>query len=250
VVNMKFFILIFFLVPLISISGQDSVSPASSETILHDINHLRKQHGVLPLENDRPSTTAALLHVRELADRQLLSHWGLDGSRVAERYRISGGTGLKAGENLGAGENSETIINAWMNSQSHRENLLNPEWLSAGVGIIRNPEGRMIVVVVFNNSRWKQNSFNIIDGKVVLDGLLKLMPGYFPETVFLKISDSEVSPVSASRYNKNSLSLEFNFPLPEKWQSDRVAAMEINILENGKLLKTDLILWDIPVNLF
>lgn len=219
---------------------------AAQDAILLELNGIREEYGIPALDSDEASSTAAAVHARDLSERLSLSHWGNDGSRVAERYRRAGGTGLRAGENLGAGDNIKSIIDAWMDSPAHRENILNPDWFSGGTGIVHLPGGRLILVVVFNNSRWQQKEFRIAEQRVYVDGDLSLSPGIFPQSVFLKITGSEITALTAIINKKNSVSLHFDFPLPDKWQPGGVAAMEMNVFENGELRKTDLILQDIP----
>ncbi len=224
--------------PLMLLAAQDS--------ILLELNGIREDYGIPALDLDEASSTAATAHARDLSERLSLSHWGSDGSRVAERYREAGGTGLRAGENLGAGDSIKSIMDAWMDSPTHRENILNPDWFSCGTGVVHLPGGRLILVVVFNNSRWLQKVFRIAEQRVYVDGDLSLFPGVFPQSVFLKIAGSEITAQTATMNEKNSVSLHFNFPLPDTWQPGGVAAMEMNVFENGKMLKTDMFLQDIP----
>ncbi len=44
-----------------------------------------------------------------------------------------------AGENIAQGQRSpETVVDAWMNSQGHRENILNGNFTTIGVGHYQN----------------------------------------------------------------------------------------------------------------
>jgi len=229
------------------LSGQDNSNSAESAWVINELNELRRQYGMCSLAVDMSSADSAIQHARELADRQVLSHWGLDGSRVAERYRRSGGTGLSAGENLGAGDNLKAIITAWMNSPDHRSNILNPKWNSAGSGAVALPGGRVILVVVFNNSRWHQTSFLLEEDQVVIDGNFSLSaPAEIPEAVYLSFGDTDVSPREVSAADGDGLSLRFIFPRPRDWQSGKIASMEMNVFEKGELKKTDLIFQEIP----
>ena len=50
--------------------------------------------------------------------------------------------GMYVGENLAKGYNSpEDVMAGWMASESHRTNLLRPEWLDIGIGIAIAPNG-------------------------------------------------------------------------------------------------------------
>ncbi|MDF1567825.1 MAG: CAP domain-containing protein, partial [Spirochaetaceae bacterium] len=88
---------------LIWVSAASEAYPdQSDDQIINTINEIRVSHGLHYLSEDSAAASAAKEHADELALRHTLSHWGLDGSRVAERYRSAGGTGISAGENLGA----------------------------------------------------------------------------------------------------------------------------------------------------
>ncbi len=219
---------------------------AARDVIISELNEIREEYGIPGLKFDEASGTAASIHARDLSERLTLSHWGADGSRVADRYRLAGGTGLRAGENLGAGDSIKSIIEAWMDSPAHRKNIINPDWFSGGASVVHSPGGRLVIVVVFNNSRWRQRGFRINGNRVLVDGDLSLSPGMFPQAVFLKTADKEINSLTAVINDQNSVSLHFDFPIPDKWQSGEVVAMEMNLFENGKLVKTDLILQDVP----
>jgi uncharacterized protein YkwD len=43
-----------------------------------------------------------------------------------------------AGENIAKGQQSpEDVMNAWMNSDGHRKNILNPDFTEIGVGYVK-----------------------------------------------------------------------------------------------------------------
>lgn len=225
----------------VSTLGAEEVNRQQSLEILGQINKIRQQNGIHELHAESEAMTAASAHARELADRQTLSHWGLDGSRVTERYRILGGTGLKAGENLGAGDSSESIIDAWMQSPGHRSNLLHTDWFSAGVGIVHTGNSRIIIVIVFSNSRWEQSRLNIDDASVTLEGYFNLSQGVFPEEISISVNNIKVIPFDASYFGKQRLFLRFNFPPPSEWERDRIAAIPLSVSESGITSQSDLI---------
>lgn len=57
----------------------------------------------------------------------------------------SGGSGYYAGENLMAGNSAvspETVVAAWMNSEDHRANILNPSFTKLSVGLVFDPSAK------------------------------------------------------------------------------------------------------------
>jgi uncharacterized protein YkwD len=60
---------------------------------------------------------------------------------------------ISIGENLYQGRGyAKDIVNAWLNSPSHRENILDPEWDSIGIGIARS-SNHIVVVQLFCSSK-------------------------------------------------------------------------------------------------
>ena len=239
-------VLLVSLYPYAGIYSQSFSQSSESCHLLEEINRIRVNHGVPAIEADEPSSLAAVKHAEELEERQVLSHRGLDGFRVTQRYRSAGGTGLRAAENLGAGENLESIINGWMNSPSHRDNIMNPEWFYAGAGIVHSGENRIIVVLVFNDSRWKTTVFTSDDNAVTMDGRLKLHPGSVPDMVVLKNAGREIMPETAELNPDNSISIHFVFPEPEEWIPGEDTAFELAVFEKGEYRKTDLFFLRVP----
>jgi hypothetical protein len=236
--------LILLLIATFGLSGIYALDISENQAyqVLSEINKIRADSGLHELQAEMASMKAAGTHARELVERQTLSHWGIDGSRVIERYRIAGGTGLTAGENLGAGDSVTSIIEAWMQSPAHRDNLLRVDWFSAGVGHQQTGSGRIVLVVVFNNSRWEQISRETRDGEVHMEGLFLLSPGTFPENMFITVNGVSISPAAASLAEHNQISIRFQFPEPEEWGSNRIAAVPFSVVERGSVQQTDLIL--------
>lgn len=226
--------------------GAQEVSRQENLKILEQINEIRQQHGVHELRPESAAMTAASAHAGGLAGRQTLSHWGLDGSRVNERYRILGGTGLKAGENLGAGDSAGSIIDAWMQSPDHRDNMLQEEWYGAGVGSVYTDNGRIIVVVVFSNSRLERSSLNMVDDSVFLEGVFRLAPGLFPQDISITVDNIRISPYDAYHSGKQQLIIRFEFPVPSEWKRNRIAAIPLAVTENGISRQSDLFFLSSP----
>jgi len=54
---------------------------------------------------------------------------------MMKKYGISYTT---AGENIAAGQTTpEEVVQAWMNSEGHRANILNPNYTAIGVGYVK-----------------------------------------------------------------------------------------------------------------
>lgn len=102
--------------------------------VLELTNAERARVGLAPLTLNSSLATAAQTHSQNMASQDFFSHTGLDGSSPTDRARIAGYSG-GASENIGVGYTSaEAAVNGWMNSPGHRENILNPDYRSIGIG--------------------------------------------------------------------------------------------------------------------
>ena len=178
----------------------------------------------------------------------ILSHRGLDGTRVNDRYRLAGGTALKNGENLGAGDSIDSIVNAGLDSPAHRNNLLSPDWFHAGAGFYRLEGGRIVLVVVFSDSRWEQTAVSLSGKYLIISGILVLRHGDGPEKINLISGDSVYLPHLAQQISLDEMNVVFHIPKPEKGSKNKISYF-LNLTENQESHFTDLVIVDSPITL-
>jgi uncharacterized protein YkwD len=95
------------------------------DALLAAHNRERAREHIAPLKLSRALCESAAVHVRDMAEHQKLDHKGSDGSTVAERAKKCGYAFGRVGENIANGQKSvEKVMDAWMNSQGHRANIL------------------------------------------------------------------------------------------------------------------------------
>lgn len=88
-------------------------------------NKERAERKLPPLTAEPKLTAAARAHAADMASHKKMAHEGSDGSTPADRVKRQGYTYLRTGENVAAGQTSvEAVMDAWMNSPHHRENIL------------------------------------------------------------------------------------------------------------------------------
>ncbi|MFP5361110.1 MAG: CAP domain-containing protein [Thermoleophilia bacterium] len=88
---------------------------------------------------------AARAKAGDMVDKQYFAHVGPDERDVRDWVAPTGyleGSGAAGlGENLGwasaGGATPLRIVEGWMNSASHRRNILRPEWEDTGLGVVR-----------------------------------------------------------------------------------------------------------------
>ena len=108
------------------------------QEVLDLVNAQRAKYGLTALEmGDDDLTAAAQTRAEEIA--VVNSHVRPDGSKCFTVLKDYGVTDTPTGENAAWGSVSpEEVVNAWMNSEGHRANILNPEARKMSVGYYYN----------------------------------------------------------------------------------------------------------------
>ena len=93
-------------------------------------------------------------HSRNMAEAKFFSHQGSDGSMVDDRAdRMGLGNWSAIGENIaflkGFDNPAEFAVEKWMQSPSHRKNLLGKNWRESAVGVAITPDGTFYFTQVF-----------------------------------------------------------------------------------------------------
>jgi uncharacterized protein YkwD len=118
--------------------------PAMANATLCLLNGERADNGLAPLVPNAKLAVAATAYAQDLVAGSYFSHAGRDGSGVFERIDRTGymprNSGWILGENLAWGTGSlatpGAIMQAWMNSDGHRHNILDPDYREIGIGIV------------------------------------------------------------------------------------------------------------------
>lgn len=114
-----------------------AILPAGAQDtsrVLDLVNGHRAVAGLAPLARVAELDSAALRHSRDMALGNFMSHTGSDGSSAGERIQAAGYDWSSYGENVAAGfATAESVVAAWMNSPSHRDNILGAHFRHLGV---------------------------------------------------------------------------------------------------------------------
>ncbi|MHA6615659.1 CAP domain-containing protein [Pseudonocardia sp. DLS-67] len=111
-----------------------ATSAEDTDTVVALVNQEREEAGCDPVSVESHLTEAAQDHSQDQADMGKMTHTGSDGSRVGERATRAGYEWSKVGENVASGTTSpERVMSLWMNSEAHRENILNCAYEDIGV---------------------------------------------------------------------------------------------------------------------
>ncbi|MGW5334289.1 CAP domain-containing protein [Streptomyces bauhiniae] len=100
------------------------------------VNAERAKAGCSPVALNSTLTKAAQDHSADMATHNTMSHTGSDGSDPGSRITAAGYRWSTYGENVAYGYSTpEQVMDGWMNSPGHRENILNCSYKEIGVGL-------------------------------------------------------------------------------------------------------------------
>lgn len=120
---------------------EDSSDEALEKQILELTNAERKKRGLDELVWNEELAALARAHSADMAKRGFFNHENPDGKTPFDRMKEAKIKYTAAAENIAAGQASpENAMEAWMNSDGHRENILNPGLKELGVGLARGGE--------------------------------------------------------------------------------------------------------------
>lgn len=109
-------------------AGAQQLLAQSEGQFVEEVNIERAAVGADPLIVDVNMTAAARAWTLDMATREVLEHASVITDGVPDGW-------VSAGENVGRGGTISGLMNAFMKSTGHRENLLNPAYTHIGVGV-------------------------------------------------------------------------------------------------------------------
>jgi uncharacterized protein YkwD len=118
------------------------------------LNKKRLEKGLSPLVWSDDLVAVARQHSRNMAEFQFFSHRGLDNKLVSDRADDAGvGRWRAIGENIafnrGFDDPVGKAVELWLDSPSHRRNLLSDTWKESAVGVAVAEDGSYYFTQVF-----------------------------------------------------------------------------------------------------
>lgn len=121
-------------------SGGASLDSIEAE-FLNLINAHRQENGLAPLANNSTLNVSSDGHSLDMAENAYFSHTSQDGSSPFDRMADAGYSCGTMGENIAAGQSSaQQVFEGWLNSPGHNANMLNPSFVSIGIGLVQSPD--------------------------------------------------------------------------------------------------------------
>jgi len=124
-----------------------------NKQVIEITNSKRLENKLPQLKENKLLNLAAESRIKDMFDNNYWDHVSPDGRKPWDFIKTVGYEYSYAGENLAKGfTNANSVINAWMGSPTHRENLLNSNYEEIGVAAhsgILNGRNTTIIVQLF-----------------------------------------------------------------------------------------------------
>jgi uncharacterized protein YkwD len=129
----------------------------TEQTLLDLTNKERAKEKLSPLKPNPVLFKVARAHSINMAKQGQMNHV-LDGKNPSERTLAAGYDYKHVGENLGESDGAplRVIVQGWMNSKHHRDNILKPEFTEIGFGVARSGKGIIYYTQLFGTPRKKR----------------------------------------------------------------------------------------------
>lgn len=122
--------------PMLSEGDWVRIEAGQEKQILDITNAIRSRHELQLLEWDEKTAEVAYAHSKDMAIEDYFSHESEKYGDLSERLKAADILYEVAGENIAANyTDAPAVVEGWLNSESHREALLNEDFSHLGVGV-------------------------------------------------------------------------------------------------------------------
>lgn len=122
---------------------------ADEQEVFNLINQQRTNNGLSALKIDNEVQRIARVKAQDMVDNNYFSHTSPTYGSPFDMLNSFRVTYKTAGENISGNSSNSGAVNAWMNSQGHRENILNGSFNYTGIGVIKGSKYGKIYVQMF-----------------------------------------------------------------------------------------------------
>ncbi|MCJ7990385.1 SafA/ExsA family spore coat assembly protein [Priestia megaterium] len=113
----------------------DKAGSSYEEQVVQLVNQERAKVGLKPLKSNWEVARVARYKSQDMIDKNYFSHTSPTYGSPFDMMKKFGITYSTAGENIAAGQATpKEVVNAWMNSDGHRKNILSSQFTEIGVG--------------------------------------------------------------------------------------------------------------------
>jgi hypothetical protein len=164
---------IFSLFPNPTINLKNFNTLVSVDKVIELTNFERQKYGLTKLSQNSKLTKAAEEKAEHMIKKQYWAHVAPDGTAPWDFIKETNYQYVVAGENLARDfSNSQDMVKAWMNSTTHRDNIINPKYDEIGIAVIEGEflgKNTKLIVQIFGSTQAKPISskiFSPADNKI------------------------------------------------------------------------------------
>lgn len=176
-----------------------NISPSE---VINLTNQKRAASGLSPLTENKTLDNAALAKGQDMLSKGYWAHFAPDGTSPWSFFTGFGYKYQYAGENLARDfTNPESAVTAWMNSPSHKENILNPHYKEVGIGVVQGSlsgSDTTIIVQFFGSPLGGAPSIPIAKAEDLSSPKPSSIPSTTPRIVALVVSSPSPMPTLAT----------------------------------------------------
>lgn len=126
-------------------TGNTTLSSDELE-VFNLINQQRTKNGLPALKIDDEVQNVARIKAQDMVDNNYFSHTSPTYGSPFDMLKSFGVTYKSAGENIAGNSSNSGAVNAWMNSEGHKANILSNNYNYTGIGVVNSPKyGKMYV---------------------------------------------------------------------------------------------------------
>lgn len=124
-------------------------SSEAEDLVLNLINEQRKAEGLSELKFDSRLMQLAKLKTTDMLEENYISHNSDKYGNVFNMLKVNSIDYKIAGENIARNANETLAVQAWLNSTSHRENILEERYEYTGISVVKDKEYGYLFVQIF-----------------------------------------------------------------------------------------------------
>lgn len=122
---------------LVNVPTTDSEVSSYESEVIRLVNEIRKKNGLKELQTDWQLSRVARYKSQDMKNNSYFSHTSPTYGSPFDMMKKFGISYKSAGENIAKGQKTpQAVVNAWMNSSGHRENILKSSYTHIGVGYV------------------------------------------------------------------------------------------------------------------
>ncbi|HBG0934267.1 TPA: sporulation protein [Clostridioides difficile] len=123
---------------------------AYQKEVVDLVNVERAKAGLNPLTLDSSISNVATKKSQDMIDNNYFSHNSPTYGSPFDMLKKFGVSYKTAGENIAMGQKTpKEVVSAWMNSEGHRKNIMNPNFSKIGVGVAQKSGGSIYWTQIF-----------------------------------------------------------------------------------------------------